>query len=185
MENIAVILMLLSFLLFLIGIILFIVKAVKHKKKLPAILCVLIAIVMFIVSVVIMPTDMGTTDPVADNSAAALTEELEAFTAEYCMAYMDNLKNPYSFTVQYAWAQAYTSGDLAGKYSVYVKFTAENGLGGTVAEEISAEVISWEDLQNFMPEIHTWPGEPSGVILGEGQELDTTKVQDYINANYK
>lgn len=184
MENISVILMLLAFLLFIVGVVLFIIKAIKHQKKKPAILCVLLAIIMLIVSVVIMPTDMGTTDQVADNGAAALTEELETFAAEYCMAYMDSLKNPYSFTVKSAWAHAITSGDNAGKYSVYIKFTAENGLGGTVADEIGAEVISKEDLKNFYPEIHTWGSEPSYKTMGYGQELSAEAVQDYINKNY-
>lgn len=183
MEILSVLLMLLAFLLFFIGIIMLIVKAIRHKKKKPAVIIVILSIVMLIASVIIMPTDMGTSN--TDDTSTALTEELQTFTAEYCMAYMDSLKNPYSFTVKSAWAHAITSGDNAGKYSVYVRFTAENSLGGTVTEEIGAEVISEADLKNFYPEIHTWGSEPSYKTLGYGQDLDVEAIQEYINQNYK
>lgn len=182
MENLSVILMLLAMLLFIVSLIILIVRAIRHKKKKTAVIGILLSVVMFIISVIIMPTDMSTDDPTGNT--AALIEELEIFTAEYCMAYMDYLVNPYSFTVESAWAHAITEGDNAGKYSVYVRFTAENGMGGTVAEAIGAEVIGNEELQNFYPEIHTWGSEPAYKTSGYGLVLDAAAVQEYIDQNY-
>ncbi len=194
MEIFATLLMLSGIVLFPVSLIMLIVKAIKHKKKKASVICIILSVVLLFVGIMIMPepseaptqgTGGETQNQVSADNGTALTQELENFVGEYCMAYMDSLKNSYSFTVKYAWAHAIESGANAGSYSVYVKFTAENSVGGTVTDVIAAEVISKDDLKNFMPEIHTWGSEPSYKTLGSGQDLDVTAIQNYINKNYK
>ena len=181
MEILSVLLMLLAVLLFIIGIVMLIVKAIKHKKKKPAVLTILLSVVIIIISIIIMPVDTATPNGGSDYT------ETEVFASEFCMAYMNSLKNPYSFTVKSVWAN--DKGD--GTFEVYVKFTAENSIGGTVTEEIGTMgSLSEADLDKLAEggeyvSVYTWGSEPSGKIIGEGQDLDASKIQNYINNNYK
>jgi len=186
MENVSTALMLLSVLLFLAGIVVLIIMAIKHKRKMPAILTVLLSVALFVFSIAIMPT--GTPTPSGNGSG---TEEgnysdTEVFASEFCMAYMNCLKKPYSFTVKYIWAN--DTGD--GKYEVYVKFTAENTVGGNIVKEIATlGALDHDDLNELAQggdyvNIHTWGSEPTGKTLGKGQELDADSIQAYIDKNY-
>ena len=184
MENISVALMLLSVLLFLVGIVILIVKAIRRKRKMPAVLTVLLSVALFVLSVAVMPT--GSSTPSGKGSEEDSYSDTEVFAAEFCMAYMNCLKNPYSFTVKYIWAN--DAGD--GKYEVYVKFTAENAVGGTITEEIATlGSLDYDDLNELAQggdyvNVHTWGSEPTGKILGKGQELDADSIQAYIDKNY-
>ena len=185
MDWIATFLMLGGMALLPIGIIWLIIALIRHKKKKGPLLTAAIAIVLFAVGIVIMPAGSAeTTAPVED---AAGYSDTEIFASEFCMAYMNSLKNPYSFNVKYIWAN--DVGD--GKYEVYVKFTAENSLGGEVADEIATmSSLDSKGLKELARGgeyvlIHTWNSEPTGKILGEGKDLDASKIQEYINANYK
>ena len=179
MEILSLLLVFASILLLLVGVILLIVKAVKHKKKAPAVLMIVLALVLFVASVLVMPAG-----EVAEGGDAYSDTEL--FAAEFCMAYMNNLKNPYSFTLKSAWAM--DNGD--GTYQVFVKFTAENVFGAETAEQIgSMGSLSKADLQKIAQggdnvSILTWGSEPSGMVTGGGQNLDAAKIQEYINSNY-
>lgn len=181
---------LLSIVLFFVAIILFVVKLIKRQKKKPAFVCLLFSIIMMIISFSLalspLTGDLDTTDSgvTTTREEVTTTRELEVMTAKYCMTYMDYLKNPYSFKVKYAWAHANTAEHKKGTYSVYVKFTAENSYGGTIADTISYSAVDDELLKNFYPEIHVWTDEPSEKVLGYGQVLDVKAVQDYIDENY-
>lgn len=111
----------------------------------------------------------------------------EVFAAEFCMAYMNHLKNPYSFTVKSIWAM--DNGD--GRYAVYVKFTAQNSLGADVADEIGTMTyLTKEQLKELASDgiyvdIYTWGSEPTGKILGDGETLSASKIQTYIDEHYE
>ena len=175
MENISVALMLLSVLLFLVGIVILIVKAIRRKRKMPAVLTVLLSVALFVLSVAVMPTGSSTPSGNGSGTEEDSYSDTEVFAAEFCMAYMNCLKNPYSFTV---------------KYEVYVKFTAENAVGGTITEEIATlGSLDYDDLNELAQggdyvNVHTWGSEPTGKILGKGQELDADSIQAYIDKNY-
>lgn len=87
---------------------------------------------------------------------------------------------------KYIWAN--DAGD--GKHEVYVKFTAENAVGGTITEEIATlGSLDYDDLNELAQggdyvNVHTWGSEPTGKILGKGQELDADSIQAYIDKNY-
>lgn len=185
MELVATLLMLGGIVLFLIGVVWLIVSAIKHKKKKPALIALILSIILFVVGIVLMPVDTPTT-PNSTNNAVSYSDT-EIFASEFCMAYMNSLKNPYSFKVKSIWAN-----DVGeGKYEVYVKFTAENGLGGEVADEVATmSSLDSNDLKELAQggeyvAIHTWNSEPTGKIIGDGEDLDASKIQEYINANYK
>lgn len=185
MDVAAALLMLGGMVLFLVGVVWLIVSALKRKEKKSALISLLLSVIVFVVGIVLMPVDT----PAAPNSAnnAARYSDTEIFAAEFCMAYMNSLKNPYSFKVKSIWAN--DAGD--GKYEVYVKFTAENSLGGEVADEVATmSSLDHSDLKELAQggeyvAIHTWNSEPTGKIIGDGEDLDASKIQEYINANYK
>lgn len=171
--------------LFLVGIVWLILSIIKHKKKKSALIAVVLSIALFIVGIVIMP--VGTPDSTDPAGNAVSYSDTEIFASEFCMAYMNSLKNPSSFKVTSIWAN--DVGD--GTYEVYVKFTSENGLGGEVADEIATmSSLDSNDLNELAQggmyvAIHTWNSEPTGKIIGEGEDLDASKIQEYINTNYK
>ena len=185
MDLVAVCLMLGGMALLPIGIIWLIIALIRRKKKNGPLFTAVISVILFVVGIIIMPA--GTSAPVAPADDAARYSDTEIFASEFCMAYMNSLKNPYSFNVKYIWAN--DVGD--GKYEVYVKFTAENSLGGEVADEIATmSSLDSKSLKELAQGgdyvlIHTWNSEPTGKILGKGQDLDASKIQEYINANYK
>ena len=78
-------------------------------------------------------TDENTPDKKTHNVAKEITySKLEIMAADLCMAYMNHLKNPYSFKLRSAWGFS-----MGTDYSFEIKYTAENGFGGTVTETIS------------------------------------------------
>lgn len=181
MDMVATFIILLSILLLLIGVVILIIKAAKRQKKASGLVCLLLAVVLFAAGMVMMPTSTSNLSPTADYS------DTETFAAEFCMAYMNNLKNPYSFTVKYIWANSVGE----GKYEVYVKYTAENDLGGTVTDAIGTMGSLDRDALKELSQggayvsLHTWGSEPAGKITGKGQELDAEKIQAYIDKNYE
>ncbi len=203
MEIFSTLLMLAGIFLFIFSVIKLILKVIKNavkkkknessaeekesfaKEKKSYVICIILSVVLLAAGIILTPTESEVQAPGGAGNGTAFTTELENFVGEYCMAYMDTLKNPYSFKVKYAWAHAIKSGANAGNYSVYIRFTAENNLGGTVTDVIASEVISSADLKNFMPQIHTWSSEPSYKTLGNGQELNVNAIQNYIDKNYK
>ena len=187
MEMLSLLLMFASIILFIVGVVLLIIKAIKHKKKASALIMIVAALILFVVGVMIMPT--GETP--STNGTGVVSEETysdtEVFAAEFCMAYMNSLKNPYSFSVKSIWAM--DNGD--GSYQVYVKFTAQNSLGADVADEVGTMgSLTKEHLKELASGgeyvgIHTWGSEPSGKITGDGETLDAAKIQTYINEHYE
>lgn len=185
MDLVAVFLMLGGMAIFLIGIVWLIVSGMKHKKKKAALLTVVLSVVLFVVGIVMMPVDAPAYPGAVDHAVSY--SDTEIFAAEFCMAYMNSLKNPYSFKTKSVWANAV--GD--GQYELHVKFTAENGLGGEVADEIaSMGYLDSADLKELAQggeyvSIHTWNSEPAGKLIGGGEELDALRIQEYIDKNYK
>lgn len=187
MEIVSVIMAIGSMILFLIGMILLIIKAVKHKKKKSAVIIIVLSIILFFASVMVMPLEETQSAESNNISNETTYSDTEIFAAEFCMAYMNSLKNPYSFDIKSIWAM--DVGD--GKYQVYVKFTAQNSLGGEVADQIGSmgdmtkaqlkELASGGEYVG----IHTWGNEPSGKITGKGENLDADKIQTYINEHYE
>lgn len=119
--------------------------------------------------------------------SAPVYSDAEIFAAEFCMAYMNHLKNPYSFSIKSI--QVYDDVDYGG-YEVFVKFTAENSMGGTIADEIGTMgTLNKEQLKELASDsmyvdIYTWPAESAYIGMGRGKKLDATKIQQYINENY-
>lgn len=187
MEMLSLLLVLVSVVLFLVGVVLLIVRAIQHKKKTPAMVMIVAALVLFVVSVMIMPA--GETPSANENGVVSeeTYSDTEVFAAEFCMAYMNSLKNPYSFAVKSIWAMD----DGNGSYQVYVKFTAQNRLGADVADEVGTMgSLTKEHLKELASGgeyvgIHTWGSEPSGKITGDGEMLDAAKIQTYINEHYE
>lgn len=184
---IATISVLLSIPMFLIGIIVLIVKAIRHKDKKIAKNILLLSVICFIVGLVVIgfiPEDeIPKYEPdtsTSTSTGAVSTADIETFVAKYCMTYMDYLKNPYSFEVKSAWGYARED----GKFDVWVRFTAENSLGGTKTDVISSTGIDKSTLANFYPEIHIWGDEPANKALGKGQTLNANNIQKYIDNNY-
>lgn len=115
--------------------------------------------------------------------------DLEIVAAEFCMAYMNHLKNPYSFTVKSIWA--YES--LTGGYHVYVKYTAQNSFGADVVREITntvpitdsvLEAIAKKDEILSSLNIYVSEGQSERNDGTNGEWLDADKIQSYIDANY-
>ena len=126
MDLFAMLLMIVGLVLFPIGLIWVIVSAIKRRKKKPAFIAIVLSVILFIVGSLIMPSDdysdpEGISDGANSVNNANDYSDTEIFASKFCMAYMNSLKNPYSFKVKYIWAN--DVGD--GKYEVYVKFTAE------------------------------------------------------------
>ena len=172
--------------LFFIGVLLLIIKVIKRKKKKVAVLTIIISVVLFFAGVMLTPLEETTSTN--DNVSNEITySDTEVFAAEFCMAYMNSLKNPYSFSVKSIWAM--DVGD--GKYQVYVKYTAQNSFGGDVADQIGtmgdmtkAQLKELASGGEYVS-IHTWGSEPSGKIIGKGENLDADKIQMYINEHYE
>ena len=130
-----------------------------------------------------------TTETTTETTTEITTEDInilndaELFSAKFCMAYMKYLKNPYSFTVRSIWC--YDEGN--GQYRIFVKYTAENGYGGTVADQIGTMTYLNNDELNKLSSdssylsIYTTDIEPS---YKKGEQLDTNKIQNYINNNF-
>ena len=115
--------------------------------------------------------------------------DLEIFAAKFCMAYMNHLKNPYSFTVKSIWAYA----SPVGGYDVYVKFTAENSFGGTGVMEITNTIpIYNSDLESIARtdeilsslSIYVSEGQNPSNDGINGEWLDASRIQSYIDDNY-
>lgn len=182
-----------------LGIIIFLINLIKHKsKKVPLVLVSLsIAFIVFSVAWALITEpeggypEIGVNTPTYSNNSVttqnpnAMTDT-EIFAAEFCMAYMNHLKNPYSFTVHSVWG--YDEGN--GRYQTYVKFTAENGFGASVVDQIGTmSSLNYSELDVLASNsdyvnIYTWGGEPAYKIAGRGEILDADKIQNYINNNY-
>lgn len=115
--------------------------------------------------------------------------DLEITAAEFCMAYMNHLKNPYSFVVKSIWA--YDS--PTGGYHVYVKFTAQNSFGADEVKEITNNVpitdsvlesISRTDEVLSSLTIYVSEGQNERNDGSHGEWLDTDRIQSYIDDNY-
>ncbi len=127
------------------------------------------------------PTESTTAKkPVVTAATVKKISEDEKFVAEWCMAYMKHLKDPYSFELKKAWADNLGNGD----YKVFVRFTAANGFGGTITKELaSMGTTNRDELKKFDPAIHTW-GSITDYELKQGEYLDTAMIQEYIDNNY-
>lgn len=121
----------------------------------------------------------------SDNSYS----DLEVVAAEFCMSYMNHLKNPYSFTIKSIWA--YDS--PTGGYHVYVKFTAQNSFGADEVKEITNNVpitdsvlesISQTDEVLSSLNIYVSEGQNERNDGSHGEWLDTDRIQSYIDENY-
>lgn len=181
-----------------VGIIAFIVDLVKHKSKKNPLIILSLSIICLVVSVALSvttdtgstSTNVGSTPTYSNNNATTQNSntmtDTELFAAKFCMAYMNHLKNPYSFTVHSVWA--YNEG--GGKYQTFVKFTADNGYGASVADQIGTMgSLSYSDLNQLASSadyvnIYTWGSEPAYKMVGKGENLDANKIQNYINNNY-
>lgn len=173
-------------------IIAFIIALIKGLKKKFILILIAIAIVTLVLGIIMMPEDSDEELPDSSPTAGNIDDSpaysnTEIFAAKFCMAYMNHLKNPYSFKIKSIWA--YDKGD--GNYEVYVKYTAENSLGGEVAEEIGtmstlneSELTKLANDASYL-DVYTWGSEPVDKTLGKGTTLSPTKIQEYINANYK
>ena len=133
--------------------------------------------------------DTQTTEPSTEATTEETTEDIntlneaELFSAKFCMVYMKHLKNPYSFTVRSICCYK----QVEGQYKIFVKYTAENGYGGTVADQIGTmSYMDDEELNKLSSDssylsIYTTDMEPS---YNKGDQLDANKIQNYINNNF-
>ena len=114
--------------------------------------------------------------------------ELEITAAKFCMAFMNHLKNPYSFKVKSIWAYNFpSSGD-----HVYVKYTAKNSYGGEIASEITnnlplrdSVIETIADVDSITSTLYIEEGKNEINDGNKGEWLDADKIQKYIDNNYK
>ena len=123
-----------------------------------------------------------TATTVATTSKTISTEE--KFAAEFCLACMDYLKNPYSFELKKAWINRTAS----GAYEISVTFTVENQFGGTSTLSLSDSLI-FDDFDDYIADFD-WLDfdllkESAIDSSSEGEYLDTEIIQNYIDKNYK
>lgn len=145
-----------------------------------------------------LPADSNTehtssTDAIIDTPKPNEEEaysDLEIVAAKFCMAYMNHLKNPYSFNVKSIWA--YSSSD--GSSHVYVKFTAENSFGAESVSEITntipitdSVIASIADTDSIMSSlsIYITEGQNERNDGTRGEWFEAEKIQTYINDNYR
>lgn len=184
-----------------VGIIALIVDLVKHKSKKNPLILLSISIICFVVSVsLLVTTGSGNTSPnggstpaYANNQSSNAMSDEEVFAAKFCMAYMNLLKNPYSFKVQSIWVYDGSSDSVYGNgyYAVYVKYTAENSYGADVADHIATMgCISDTELNMIASKDATYLSafttndEFTERDLSDFSLLDANKIQNYINNNY-
>ena len=184
-----------------VGIIAFIVDLVKHKSKKNPLIILSLSIICLVVSVTLsVTTDTGSTSTNGSYASGysnsqgsnAMSDE-EVFAARFCMAYMNQLKNPYSFKVRSIWVYDGSSDSVYGNgyYAVYVKFTAENSYGADVADHIATMgCISDTELNMIASKDATYlsafttNNEFTERDLNDFNILDANKIQNYINNNY-
>lgn len=136
-------------------------------------------------------TNSNTSSIISESEISSIEKEsysdLEIIAANFCMAYMNHLKNPYSFSVKSIWAYSSASGG----YHVYVKFTAENSFGaGTVTEITNAvpldnSIIETIKERNTSLSIYIKEGQNERNDGTRGEWLEARKIQSYIDENYK
>lgn len=114
--------------------------------------------------------------------------ELEITAAKFCMAFMNHLKNPYSFKVKSIWAY----NDFLGDDYVYVKYTAKNAYGGEIASEITNDIPLTDsvietiaDVDSITSTLYIDEGKNVRNDGNKGEWLDADKIQKYIDNNYK
>ena len=114
--------------------------------------------------------------------------ELEITAAKFCMAFMNHLKNPYSFKVKSIWAY----NDPLGDDHVYVKYTAKNSYGGEIASEITNNIPLTDsvietiaDVDSITSTLSIDEGKNERNDGNKGEWLDADKIQKYIDNNYK
>ena len=196
MELFASLLTIAGFVGLCVGVVRLIVAAIKHKNKKKELIFLGVAVAVLFAGICMMPSEspeVSSNPPVVNTPTTGSSDnsntnrDMEVFAAKFCMAYMNSLKNPYSFKVRSIWAYQ----DKDGRYEVYVKFTAENSLGAEIADEIGTmSSLTESDLDQLAQggiyvDLYTWGSEPTYIGLGRGVELNAAKIQAYINENYK
>lgn len=129
-------------------------------------------------------SDITTTEKFAEETYS----DMDIIAAKFCMAYMNHLKNPYSFNAKSIWA--YKS--PTGGYHIQVKFTATNSFGGEIVSEITNNIPITDsvldtiaDTEHITSTLYIEEGQNERNNGKNGEWLDVQKVQKYIYDNYK
>ena len=163
-------------------------------KRIIALFLTLIMCLSFVGCVTKNETTTNTETTIAETTIAETTiaeatvntesmSDDEKFVAEFCMACMDFLKNPYSFELKKAWIDM----PILKRYEISITYTSENSVGGTVTGSFSTSTpIKSADVAKIDSILRDVYLEEFAIdTSSKGEYLDVEKIQNYINENYK